>query len=270
MSSKIAVLGTGGTMAGPIAINLMQKGFSVNAWNRTPNRLIHQEVIAAGARPADSIQDAVQDVECIIMCVSDVPDVEEVIFGLAGIVHHAKPSSLIIDMSTIGPQAAQEFGQRLKAQSFRYLDAPISGGDIGARNATLTIMVGGEEDDFIEVKPMLEAIGKSIHYCGKLGNGQAIKLSNQILCAVNMLALCEAVRLAQHQGVDLNQMIEVCSGGAGGSWAVSNLGSKIVNGDYRPGFMVQHILKDLRLVQEALSKIEADELPGVRLANTLF
>jgi 3-hydroxyisobutyrate dehydrogenase len=266
----IAVLGTGGTMAGAMALNLIRIGYHITAWNRTPDRPIHQEVIAAGAKPATSIQAAVRNAEIILMCVADVPDVEAVIFRPEGVINHAKPGSLIIDMTTIGPKAAQQIGQALQSQNIRYLDAPVSGGDIGARNGTLTIMVGGEKDDFTEAKPILEVLGKAIHYCGSIGSGQAIKLSNQVLCAINMVGLCEAIRLAQHQEVDLNQMIEVCSGGAGGSWALSNLGPKIASQDYDPGFMVRHILKDLRLVQETLSTIGADELPGVRLANTLF
>jgi 3-hydroxyisobutyrate dehydrogenase len=266
----IAVLGTGGTMASPMALNLIHSGYNIVAWNRTPDRPNHQRVIDAGAKPARSIKEAAQQADIILICVSDVPDVEAVIFRPEGVINHARPGTLIVDMTTIGPEAAKQISEALSTKGIRYLDAPVSGGDIGAQNGTLTIMVGGEEAGFNEVKPILEILGKSIHYCGPSGSGQAIKLSNQVLCAINMVGLCEAIRLAHHQGIDLNQMIEVCAGGAGGSWAVSNLGPKIASQDYDPGFMVRHILKDLRLVQETLSTIGADELPGVRLANTLF
>jgi 3-hydroxyisobutyrate dehydrogenase len=267
---KIAVIGTGGTMASAMTLNLICQGYIVYAWNRTLDRPNHQRVIEAGAKPAQSIKEAVQDADIIIICIGDIPDVEAIIFRPEGIINHAKPGALILDMTTIGPAAAKRIGQALSTKSIRYLDAPVSGGDIGAQNGTLTIMVGGEKPDFEAAKPVLEVLGKAIYYCGPQGSGQAIKLCNQILCAINMVGLCEAIRLAQHQGIDLNQTIEVCSGGAGGSWALTNLGPKIASQDYDPGFMVRHILKDLRLVQETLSTIGADELPGVRLANTLF
>ena len=129
------------------------------------------------------------------------------------------------------------------------MDAPVSGGDVGAKNGTLTIMVGGREADFNECKPLFEAMGENITLCGDIGSGQAVKMCNQILCSLYMVGLCEAMQLAKHQGIDPSLIIEVCGTGAAGSWALSNLGTKIIDDDYDPGFAIKHIVKDLRLVQ---------------------
>ncbi len=267
MTQKLAFIGLG-LMGGFMAANLAKKGFAVNAWNRTPNRpgiTIAQE---AGATIVPSIKMAVTDAEIIFTCVGDVPDVNDVIFQ-DGIINYAKPGALIVDFSTIGTQAAREIGTQLKAGQFRFLDAPISGGDIGAKQATLTIMVGGEKKDFEECLPYFEAMGKNIIYCGSTGNGQAVKMCNQALCAVHMIALCEAIKMAEKQEIDPNLMIEVCRTGAAGSWALANLGPKIVNSDLEPGFAIKHLLKDLRLVQEIMGQSDS-QLPGVSLAENFL
>jgi 3-hydroxyisobutyrate dehydrogenase len=223
----------------------------------------------AGAIIVSSIQKAVETADIIFSCVGDVFDVEEVLLGSEGVVHYAKAGALVVDMSTIGTEAARRIGTALKQHNIRFLDAPISGGDIGAKKGTLTIMVGGEPSDFEECKPLFEAMGKTIRLCGTIGSGQAVKMCNQVLCSLYMIGLCEAMQLAKQQGVDPNLMIEVCSTGAAGSWALENLGGKIVNSDFEPGFMIKHILKDLRLIKEAL-QLSGENLPGVELADRLF
>ncbi len=268
MNQQIAFLGLG-VMGGYMAANLARSGYSVKAWNRTPNRPGVEVAASAGARMVSSIREAVEAADIVFSCVGDVPDVEEVILGSGGVAEFAKPGALVIDTSTIGPDAARKIAAELDKHNLRFLDAPISGGDIGAKNGTLTIMVGGEPSDFEESKPLLEVLGKSIRLCGPVGSGQAVKLCNQVLGAVHMVALCEAMQLAEQQEIDPNLIVEVCSTGAAGSWALSNLGPKIVESDFRPGFMIKHIIKDLRLVQESL-KSSGQALPGVEMADRLF
>lgn len=256
-------------MGGPMAANLARSGYSVKAWNRTPNRPGIEIAEDAGAVIVNFIQPAVEAADVIFTCVSDVPDVEEVILGTEGVAKFAKPGALVVDMSTIGSNAARKIGSQLQKCNLRFLDAPVSGGDIGAQKGTLTIMVGGDRADFEECKPLLEVMGKTIRLCGQVGSGQAVKLCNQVLCAVHMVALCEAMEMAQQQEIDPNLIVEVCSTGAAGSWDLSNLGPKIVESDFAPGFMVKHILKDLRLVRETI-KPSAQNLPAVELATHLF
>ncbi len=264
MTQKLASIGLG-LMGGFMAANLAKK-FAVKAWNRTSNRPGITIAQKAGATIVSSIEVTVTNADIIFTCVGDVPDVNEVIFQDNGIVNYAKPGALIVDFSTIGTEAARKIGAQLKAQKFRFLDAPISGGDIGAKQGSLTIMVGGEKKDFDECLPYFETMGKTIIYCGSTGNGQAVKMCNQALCAVHMVALCEAIKMAEKQKIDPHLMIEVCRTGAAGSWALTNLGPKIVDSDLEPGFAIKHLLKDLRLVQEIMAQSES-QLPGVSLAE---
>lgn len=268
MAQNVAFLGLG-VMGGSMAANLATGGYEVKAWNRTPNRPGIDVAASAGATIASSISEAVEDADIIFICVSDVADVEEVVLGAGGVAESAKPGALVIDTSTIGPEAVRKIATELQKHDLRFLDAPISGGDIGAQKGTLTIMVGGEREDFEEARPLLEVLGKTIRLCGPTGSGQAVKLCNQVLCSVHMVALCEAMQLANQQGIDPNLVVEVCSTGAAGSWALANLGPKIADADYQPGFAIKHMLKDLRLVQENLGGLEG-ELPGVEMAQRLF
>jgi 3-hydroxyisobutyrate dehydrogenase len=268
MNPKVAFLGLG-VMGAPMTANLARKGFSVTAWNRTPNRPGIAIAADAGAKIASSIREAVESADVIFTCVGDIPDVEEVLLGTEGVVNYAKPGALVVDLSTIGSNAARKIATELQKHHLRFLDAPVSGGDIGAQKGTLTIMVGGDPKDFEECKPLLEAMGKNIRLCGSVGSGQAVKLSNQVLAAIHMVALCEAIKIAQQQGIDPNLIVEVCSTGAAGSWALANLGPKIIASDFNPGFMIKHILKDLRLVEETI-QASGEQLPGVELANRLF
>lgn len=264
---KVAFLGLG-VMGAPMSVNLVKQGYSVTAWNRTPKRPGVELAKDAGANIASNLAQAVTDADIIFTCLGDVADVEEVILG-EGVIKYAKANALVVDMSTIGTAAARKIARQLQKQGLRFLDAPISGGDIGAQQGTLTIMVGGKPADFQECKPLLAAMGKNITLCGEVGSGQAVKMCNQALAAIHMVALCEAIEIARSQGIDPNLMIEVCSTGAAGSWALSNLGTKIVQSDLAPGFMIRHILKDLRLVQEIMPQAPT-KLPGVKLAEDLF
>ena len=180
---KTAFLGLG-VMGGYMSANLAKAGYSVNAWNRTSDRPGVKIASEAGANAVSSIQEAVTDIDIICTCVSDIPDVEAVILGENGVIHFAKPGAIVIDFSTIGSEAARRLSQQLEPAQIQFLDAPVSGGDIGAKNGTLTIMVGGDEKIFETSKPILETMGKNIRYCGKVGSGQAVKLCNQILCSL--------------------------------------------------------------------------------------
>lgn len=267
VENQVAFLGLG-VMGAPMAINFAQHNLSIKAWNRTPDRPGLQKVADSGANIVNSIQEAVESASVIFTCLGDIPDVEEVIFGDDGIIHHASPHSIIVDFSTIGSQGARAIALKLKSHQIRFMDAPVSGGDIGAKNGTLTIMVGGEKADFEEIKPYLDIVGKNITYCGEIGSGQAVKLCNQVLASLHMVALCEALHLAKSQNIDPNLIVNVCSTGAAGSWALKNLAPKIINQDYQPGFMIKHILKDLRLVKEVIE--DMDNYPGINLAQQLF
>ena len=264
---KHAFLGMG-IMGASMAANLGRSALKTNIWNRTNPSPGIQIAKRAGCNVVKSIEEAVNSVDFIFTCVSDAPDVEKVLFSSGGVVENAKKGALIIDFSTIGSKAAKSFGHRLKQIGLRFLDAPVSGGDIGAKNGSLTIMAGGTDKDFSDSLPILKVLGENIHHCGPVGNGQAVKLVNQILGGIHMVALSEAMRLAEIQEIDPNLIVEICSTGAAGSWALSNLGPKMIQSDYSAGFKVKDMLKDLRLVHEEL--LDREILPGVNLAQKLF
>jgi 3-hydroxyisobutyrate dehydrogenase len=264
---KHAFLGMG-IMGASMAANLGRSALKTNIWNRTNPSPGIQIAKRAGCNVVKSIEEAVNSVDFIFTCVSYAPDVEKVLFSSGGVVENAKKGALIIDFSTIGSKAAKSFGHRLKQIGLRFLDAPVSGGDIGAKNGSLTIMAGGTDKDFSDSLPILKVLGENIHHCGPVGSGQAVKLVNQILGGIHMVALSEAMRLAEIQEIDPNLIVEICSTGAAGSWALSNLGPKMIQSDYSAGFKVKDMLKDLRLVHEEL--LDREILPGVNLAQKLF
>ncbi|HEY9870706.1 MAG TPA: NAD(P)-dependent oxidoreductase [Candidatus Obscuribacterales bacterium] len=265
---NIAYLGLG-IMGSAMAANLARAGQRVLAWNRTPGRPAARLVAEAGAQVVNSIEQAVEGAEVIFTCLADVPDVEAVLLGAEGVSTYALKGAIVVDMSTIGPRSARHLATQLNGAGLRFLDAPVTGGDAGARSGTLTIMVGGDPETLDACRPLLEMLGKSIHYCGPVGSGQAVKLCNQVLCAINMLAVSEALCLADDLGVERSLVVDVCSRGAGGSWALSNLAQRIIASDLAPGFMIKHILKDLRLVGESVSH-RPDRLPATALAQQLF
>lgn len=266
---QIAYIGMG-IMGSAMAINLARAGNQVKIWNRTPDRPTVHAAIAAGCTKCDTIADAVSNCAVVFTCVSDVGDLQAVLFGAGGVFESAAPGTLIVDTATIGPGAAVEFSKQLAVNRLRFLDAPVTGGDVGARNGTLTIMVGGNETDFKEALPLLQSVGKNVQYCGPAGSGQALKLCNQILCAVNMVAVTEALLLAKRFGLEETMVPEILGTGAGGSWALQNLGPRIIKDDFAPGFRIKDMLKDLRLVQENSSGDRQIDLPGTDSARKLF
>jgi 3-hydroxyisobutyrate dehydrogenase len=207
--------------------------------------------------------------DVIITIVSDTPDVEAVLFGSDGVGYGVRDGSVVIDMSTISPDATIAFARRLAEKGCDMLDAPVSGGEKGAIEGTLAIMVGGKQEVFDRCLPILQAVGKTIVYAGQSGNGQKTKLVNQIICGLNIVAMVEGLRLARTAGLDLETTLRVVSSGAAGSWMLSNLAPKILRGDFAPGFSIRLQQKDLRLVREAVELMGMTS-PGVELAYSLF
>lgn len=254
MTDRVGFLGLG-IMGRGMASNLLRAGFDLTVWNRTAARA--DELVAAGARRADSPAELAAACDVICCCVSDTPDVREVLLGERGVIHGAAPGTLVIDMSTISPQGAREIAAALAERGVRFLDAPVSGGSEGAAKGTLTIMVGGDADDVARATPVLQAMGKTITHVGGTGDGQTVKLVNQILVVGNMLAVAEALIFAQASGVDLEKTLHAVVGGAAGSWMLSNRGPQVIRRDWRPGFTIDLQQKDLRLVLEAAEQVGA-------------
>ncbi len=246
----------------PMAGHLLSGAVPLVVHNRTKAKA--QSLLNAGATWAASPAEAAAHADVVFICVTDTPDVEDVLFGPAGVAHTAQKGLIVVDHSTISPTATKRFAAELTTRNIALLDAPVSGGDVGAKNATLSIMIGGDRSAFDRVQPLLEMMGKTITHCGPSGSGQLTKLVNQVLVTVTNLAVCEALTLAAAGGLDLERTIKALSAGAAGSWQLSNLGPKMVAGDYRPGFMIDLQHKDLRLVLEAAKdaglKLNAAEL----------
>lgn len=256
-----------GIMGKPMAKNLLKAGFPVTAYNRGEGP--RAEIAAAGARVARSPAEAARDAGIVITNVTDSPDVEAVCLGPGGVIEGAAPGAIVIDMSTISPEVTRRVGARLAEKGIRMLDAPVSGGDTGAIAGTLSIMVGGDADDLEKVRPVLAAMGQRIVHCGALGAGQTVKLCNQIAVTLTNLAVCEALVFAEKNGVDPAKMLEAVSAGAGGSWQMTNLGPKMIRGDFAPGFKVRLQRKDLRLAIENAQQ-QGTALPGLALVSQLF
>lgn len=269
MTTQVAFLGLG-TMGGPMAANLARAGFDVRGWNRTARRPSAEAARAAGVRLCERIEDAVRGAGLVATCVGDVADVEAVLFGAGGASSHAAAGALVIDFSTIGPVAARRIAAALERAGLRFVDAPVTGGDVGAKAATLTIMAGGSDADFAEAGPLLAAVGRRAVLCGPVGAGQSIKLCNQVLAAVHMVALTEALALARAQRVDPQLVVDVCTSGAAGSWALEHLGPRLLGRDFAPGFMIKHLLKDLRLVLDTPPAEGFAGMFGSQLAADLF
>ena len=264
--TPIGFIGTG-IMGRPMALNLLKKGYPLNVFNRTPGKA--REVVDAGAVPKASPREVAEASEVIITIVTDTPDVEAVLFGKEGVFHGARRGQTVIDMSTISPDATRRFAERLAEKGVEMLDAPVSGGEIGAIRGTLTVMVGGKAEVFERRRPVLEAMGTRIARVGETGSGQIVKACNQVMCAVNQVAVSEALSLCHRSGIDLNVMHQVVTGGAGNSWALETLGRKVIDGDLKPAFMVRLIQKDLNIVSELARRLDLP-LPGTSLAVQLF
>lgn len=256
-----------GIMGLPMAGHLLRAGHPLFIHSRT--RAKAESLLAAGAVWCDTPAAVAKQTRTLLTIVTDTPDVEAVLFGRHGAAETLGRGAVVVDLSTISPAGACDFSQRLSNKGVMFLDAPVTGGQIGAQNATLTIMVGGDKAAFERVRAVLEKMGRKIVHVGPSGAGQTLKACNQILCAVNMIGVCEALQVARENGLDPAQAIDTLSGGAGGSWAWTTLGGKIVAGDLQPAFMIKLLQKDLRIAQQVA---EAGKLPmpGTALAQQLF
>jgi len=257
-----------GIMGAPMAGNCLKAGFPVTVWNRTAGRC--EPLKQAGAAVADRPAALAAASDVVISCVTANQDVLDVLLDeQAGVIAGVQDGATVIDHSTVAPWVAEKCAEAFAAKGAGFLDAPISGGDVGAKNGTLSIMVGGEKAHFDRALPVLEAMGKTITHCGGSGAGYVVKLCNQVLVSMNLLAVAEVISLARGAGIDVEAMLSAVSGGAAGSWQLTNLGPKMLAGDYKPGFFVDYLLKDLNMAHEAAFAARTP-LPGASLAENLF
>ncbi len=266
MTERVGFIGLG-IMGRGMARNLLKAGFEPRVWNRTASRM--DELAAEGAIATTSPAELAAQSDITITCVSDTPDVEAVILGENGVIQGAQAGALVIDMSTISPQATQAIAAKLAEGGVHMLDAPVSGGSEGAARGTLSIMVGGEAAQVERAMPVFQAMGKTITHVGGTSAGQTVKLVNQILVVGNMLAAAEALLFAQAGGVDLEKALAAVVGGAAGSWMLSNRGPQVLARDWRPGFTIDLQQKDIRLVLAAADELGVP-LPGTALIFQLY
>ncbi len=257
-----------GIMGRPMALNLIKAGFPLTGWNRSDNDRL-REVIAAGGTRAGSPREVAAASDVIITNVTDSADVEAVILGENGVAGGAQRGAIVIDMSTISPDVTRAIAATLKKQGVEMIDAPVSGGERGAIDGTLSIMAGGDAEVLERVRPVLEAMGKKIVHCGPNGAGQTVKLCNQIAVGLHNLAMSEALVLAAKAGVSPDRMVEAVAAGAGGSWAMSNLAPRVLRRDFAPGFKLGLQQKDLKLALEA-GRNSRTPLPGTALVHQLY
>lgn len=263
---RIGFIGTG-IMGAPLVGHLLRGGCRVTVHSRT--RAKAEPLLVQGATWADTPAGAAAEIDVLFVMVTDTPDVEQVLFGENGAAAVLPRGTVVVDLSTISPSGTRSIAARLAEQGVDFLDAPVTGGDVGARNATLTILVGGRAEAFDRVRPLLEQLGRRIVHVGPSGAGQALKACNQVLCAVNLMGVCEALLLARSAGIAPEVLIDALSAGAGGSWALANYGPRMAAGDMAPGFMVKLQQKDLRIVQEA-GQAAGVVMPATALAQQMF
>ncbi|MGW9433484.1 2-hydroxy-3-oxopropionate reductase [Streptomyces decoyicus] len=261
---KIAWIGLG-IMGSPMAENLLKAGYTVTGYTLEADKL--QRLAAAGGTAATSIAEAVTDADVIITMVPASPHIEAIAYGPDGILAHARPGTLLIDMSSITPQTSIDLAKAAADKGIRVLDAPVSGGEAGAVEAVLSIMAGGEQTDFDAARPILEALGKTIVLCGPHGAGQTVKAANQLIVAVNIQACAEAVVFLEKSGVDLTAALDVLNGGLAGSTVLTRKKDNFKNRDFQPGFRIDLHHKDMGIVTDAARTVGAALPVGTLVAN---
>ena len=255
-----------GVMGASMASLLLGGGYELTVFNRTKEKA--ELLLAKGAKWAETPAEVAASSEVVITIVGYPKDVEDVYLGPNGILE-TKKGGYVVDMTTSSPILAKRIFKEAKAKGIAALDAPVSGGDIGARNGQLVIMVGGERQAFNELKPLFELMGRTIRYFGEAGAGQYTKMVNQIAIASGMVGVAEAVAFAKKAGLDVTEVIETISGGAAASWTLSNLAPRMVRGDTAPGFFIKHIIKDMKIALECAEEMHL-EMPGLQLAKRLY
>ncbi len=255
-----------GVMGASMASLLLGGGYELTVYNRTKEKA--KPLLTKGARWAETPAEVAASSEVVITIVGYPKDVEEVYLGPNGILE-TKKGGYVVDMTTSSPILAKRIFNEAKAKGISALDAPVSGGDIGARNGQLVIMVGGDREAFNELKPVFELMGRTIRYFGEAGSGQYTKMVNQIAIASGMIGVAEAVAFAKKAGLDVNEVIETISGGAAASWSLANLAPRMARGDTAPGFFIKHIIKDMKIALECAEEMHL-EMPGLQLAKRLY
>ena len=263
---KIGWIGTG-VMGRSMAGHVQAAGHELYVYNRTKAKA--EELLNKGATWCDSPTQVATKSEILFSIVGLPIDVEETYLGKHGVLSMKGPCRIIVDMTTSRPSLAQTIGQEAAKKGMESLDAPVSGGDIGARDATLAIMVGGEKEVFESVFPLFELMGKNISYMGPAGAGQHTKTCNQILVAGTMIGVCESLLYAVKLGLDQQAVIDIIGKGAAGSWAISNLGPRLVRGDFKTGFLVRHFIKDMGIALQESAAVSLS-LPGLALVQQLY
>jgi 2-hydroxy-3-oxopropionate reductase len=265
-SETVCFIGLG-TMGREMAINLMKAGHRVQAFDVRQQAV--EAVAALGATRCRSIAAAAGHADVAITMLPDTPDVKDVIYGTGGLLANPPAKRLIIDMSTIAPGAARQIAADLEKVGVDFIDAPVSGGPVGARNATLSIMAGGKAEAFARARDVFAAMGTTITHVGTSGAGQTVKLCNQIVCGINLQAICEAIALGRASGVDLDVLRSVLLGGSAASWMLDKLGPAMIEGDDKAGFRIDLMLKDLRLVQQQAQALSVP-LPATALVTNQY
>jgi 3-hydroxyisobutyrate dehydrogenase len=254
-----------GTMGHFMAMNLVHAGFEVTVWNRTPERA--RPLVDIGATQAVTPADVARTSGIVVSCLTDSPQVEEVLFGLGGLAEGFSSGSLFIDCSTISPTKAKEFSERLSSQGVTALDAPVTGGSEGAKNATLSILVGGDDHDFQRAAPVLNAMGRTVTHLGDVGAGQWAKAINQVILASMYLGVAEGVTLGLKAGLDVERVLGALRGGAAGSWVMENRSGRMIDDEYPLGFKISLHRKDLGIGLELAREVGA-VLPVASMAAT--
>lgn len=263
---QIGFIGTG-VMGKSMVRNLMKAGFSVSIFTRTKEKA--EDLLSEGASWAHSPKELAQNCDVIISIVGTPQDVEEVYLGVEGIITNGKEGLYIIDMTTSKPSLAKKLYEEAKKKGISSLDAPVSGGDIGARDGKLSIMVGGDKEAFEKMLPIFQAMGTNIVYQGPVGSGQHTKMCNQIVIASGMIGVCEALVYAEKSGLDPETVLQSISTGAASSWSLSNLAPRIIKGNFEPGFFIKHFIKDMGIALEEAEKMGMDA-PGLSLAKRMY
>ena len=262
----LGFIGTG-VMGSSMAGHLIDAGYEVHVYNRTKSKA--DKLVEKGAIWEDSPASVAAKCDAVFTIVGYPKDVESVYLGKDGLVENAKKGALLVDMTTSSPKLAHKIWEAGQKKGVKVLDAPVTGGDRGAREATLTIFVGGNAADFEEAKPYFEVMGRTIRRMGEAGDGQNAKLANQIVIAGTMTGMCEALAFAKSCGLDLNVLLEAVSGGSANTWSLSNYGPRILKGDFEPGFFVKHYIKDMKLAEESANDMELD-IPALSLTRQLY
>jgi 3-hydroxyisobutyrate dehydrogenase len=265
----MATLGWIGTgiMGRSMAWHLLKAGYALNVFNRTQSKAA--DLIEAGAVWRNSPHEVAENSSIVFLMVGFPQDVRETILGTNGGLEGMKPGGIVVDMTTSSPSLAREIETECRKKNIVSLDAPVSGGDLGAVNGTLSIMIGGDEQTAESLTPFWNLMGKTVVYHGSSGSGQHAKMVNQTLIAGNMIGLCEALLYADRAGLNMEKVLQSVSCGAAGSWSLSNLAPRILKGDFAPGFMIEHFIKDLGIALEEARRMELT-LPGLTLAEQLY